>query len=152
MKHFRFSLQAVLTIRANEEQRALEAFAQAQAEAERIAGGVRKFESEINDLLGNRRDAFRRSTTSEELQQMQHGLISLQIQLTQLQMALQKAQEVLRQKSGILLEARKQREVVEKLRDKQFASFQAEVARTEQKVLDDFASMRPSGTTGLKWK
>lgn len=152
MKRFRFSLQAVLTIRANEEQKALEAFAHAQAEAERIAGQMRAVEKEINDLFGHRRDAFKRSTTSEELQQMQHGLLSLHIRLSQCQVAQQKAQEVLREKSSALLQARKKREVVEKVHDKQLAEFQAECARAEQKLLDDYAAMRPKGSAGLNWK
>lgn len=152
MRRFRFPLQAVLTIRENEEKKALEAFASAQSEVEKIAVRQRALRTAIDELFGCRREAFERTTSSEELQQMQNGLRSLQQNLQQCELELQKAQRVLAEKTRLLLEARQKREVVEKVYDKQLASYKLHAARAEQKVLDDLATMKPAGAIGLRWK
>lgn len=152
MKRFRFPLQAVLTIRENEEKKALEVFATAQAEVEKIAVRQRALRRAIDELFGCRREAFGRTTSSEEFQQMQNGLRSLQQNLKQCELDMYRAQAVLTEKTRLLLEARQKREVVEKVYDKQLAAYKLHAARTEQKVIDDLATMRPAGAIGLKWK
>ncbi|MCF7762461.1 MAG: flagellar export protein FliJ [Verrucomicrobia bacterium] len=152
MKPFRFSLQAVLTIRQNQERKALEAFALAQrafAEAEARLQAIR---SEIDELHGARRDVFVRSVSSESLQVMQHGLRALQNRIPAAQEQVEKARGVAVRRSAELLEARKQREVVEKLYDKRRAAHAVDAGRAEQKALDEFASYKSAGGLAMKWQ
>ncbi len=141
-----------MTIRLNQEKKALEAFAEAQRALETAEARLRAVRHEIDELHGSRRDALRIRVTSENLHQMQHGLRALKEQLVQAQGNVQKEQGVVNERSQVLLDARKKREVVEKLYDKKRASHSAEVARAEQRILDDFATLKSVGGFAMKWQ
>ncbi|MBI4659592.1 MAG: flagellar export protein FliJ [Verrucomicrobia bacterium] len=152
MKPFRFPLQAVLTLRLNQENKALEAFALAQAEVERNASQVRQLRQEIDETLACRRDVLKSAASSEDLQQIQHGLRTLQDALRRWQADLQKAQAVLDEKSQIMLKARQEREIVEKVYHRQLARHKVQAARLEQKALDEIATLKSIGNFALKWR
>ena len=152
MRPFRFSLQAVLTVRLNRESKALEAFAKAQAAFEAIAANFRLIQKEIDETLGQRRDALKTAASSEAVQQMQQGLRALKEAAQRCQAELQKAQAILDEKSSVLLEARRDREVVDKVRQKQLARHQLKAARDEQKAHDELATLKSMGNLALKWR
>ena len=152
MKSFRFPLQAVLTVRMNRENKALEAFAFAQAEFEKIAVRVRQIQEEIEDVFERRRAVLRATASSEDVQQMQQGLKALQETSRRCQAELEKAQALLAEKSRLLLEARQEREVVGKVYQRQLARHQLHTARQEQRVVDDLATLKSIGDFALKWK
>jgi flagellar export protein FliJ len=152
MKRFRFPLQAVMTIRVNAEAKALEAFAQAQTEVQKIQLRQQAIQREIAGGFGTRTEWLHKSVSSEEIQKLQQGIRMLQEAMRRCQAELQKAQAVLEAKKKILLETRQQREIIDKLYDKQLANHNAQIAQTEQRLLDDFATMRSMGNVALKWK
>ncbi len=152
MKPFRFPLQAVLTVRANQENKALEAFVRAQADFEKIAARHREIQREIEAVLHSRRDVLSKTVTSDEVQRMQQGLRLLQEVLRRCQSEMERAQTILEEKSRTLLQARQKREVVEKLQEKQLAGHVAKAAKVEQKMVDDFATLKSIGKFALKWK
>lgn len=152
MKPFRFPLQAVLTLRLNQENKALENFAKALAVFEKVARQVRNLESEIDGVLGKRRDVLQRAAPAREVQQLQQVLRGLQQNLRAHQAELEKAKAVLDEKAQSLAATRQKREVVEKLEEKQMANYEARFARAEQKDLDEFATLKAVGTLALKWK
>ena len=141
-----------MTIRVNQERNALEAFAEAQRALETAEARLRSIRNEIDELHGTRRDALRKRATSESLHQMQHGLRALQEQIVQAQANVEKEQVVVNERSQALLGARKKREVVEKLYHKRHASHSAQVARAEQRALDDFATLQSVGGFAMKWQ
>lgn len=152
MKHFRFSLQAVLTVRLNQESKALEAFASAQTECQRIGARYQRIQDEIEQVFGLRRTVFRKAASSENLQQMQQGLRALQETERRCLAELQEAQANRDEKSKVLLEARQKREVVEKIQQKQRASFDVQMVRAEQKAADEFATLKSIGSLASKWR
>lgn len=152
MKPFQFSLQAVMTVRASEERKALEAFSLAQAQFEKIAAWHREIQKQIEDVFDSRREILRKAVSSQEVQIMQQGLRALQETLQRCRLEMQKAQVILTEKSRVLLEARQKREVIEKLREKQLASYLDRVAKAEQKTADDFATLKSIGNLALKWR
>lgn len=152
MKPFRFSLQAVLTIRVNQERKALESFAQAQRALEAAETRFRAIRNDIDELHGARRDVLRKMAVSESLQQMQHGLRALQERIIGAQADVQKERAVVADRSRTLLEARKRREVVEKLYHKRRATHAIQAVRAEQRVLDDFATLKGVGGLAMKWR
>ena len=141
-----------MTIRVNQEKKALEALAEAQRALETAEARLRAVRHEIDELHGARRDALKNRATSESLHQMQHGLRALKEQIVQAQADVEKEQGVVNERSQALLDARKKREIVEKLYDKKHASHSAGVARAEQRVLDDFATLKSVGGLALKWQ
>ena len=152
MKPFRFPLQAVLTLRMNQENKALETFARALAVFERLAAQVRTLQGEIDGVLGQRRDLLRHAAPARDVQQLQQALRGLQQNLRGYQAEMEKAKAVMDEKAQALAEARQKREVVEKLEEKQMASYEARFARAEQKSLDEFATLKTVGNLALKWK
>ena len=152
MKSFRFPLQAVLTVRLNQENKAMEACAFAQAEFEKIAARFRRIQQEIDALFDCRRAALKATATSEDMQHMQQGLRALQETARLCQAELNKAQALLEEKSRELLHARQGREVVEKVHHRQFARHQIQAARLEQRTVDDLATLKSIGEFALKWR
>lgn len=152
MKPFRFSLQAVLTVRLNQENKALEAFAFAQAEFEKISARFQKVQAEIEDVFARRRASFKTTANSLEIQQLLQGLRALQDASRKIQAELQNAKTIVEEKSRTLVGARQQREVVEKVQEKQLAIHRLQTARDEQKVLDELATLKSMGNLALKWR
>jgi len=141
-----------MTVRMNAESKALEAFAQAQSEVQKILARQRAIQQEIDGGFHSRSDLLRKSVNSDEIQQLQHGIRVLQEAMRRCQVELQKAEAILQEKKRALLEARQKREIIDKLYEKQLANHNAQVAQAEQKDLDDFATMRSIGNLALKWK
>jgi flagellar protein FliJ len=152
MKRFRFPLQAVMTVRAHAENKALEAFAQAQAEVQRILARQQAIQHEIDRNFGARTDLLTKSVPSGEIQRLQQGIRVLQDALRRCLAELQKAEAVQDEKKTVLLDARQKRQVIDKLYEKQLASHNAQALQAEQRALDDFATMRSDGNLALRWK
>jgi flagellar export protein FliJ len=152
MKPFRFPLQAVLTVRMDRETKALEAFALAQAEFEKIVARFRQIQKEIEDVFDCRRAALKATANSEDVQQMQQGLRALQETSQRCKTQLERAQAILDEKSKSLLAARQEREIVEKVHQRQLARHRLQAARQEQRVLDDLATLKSIGDFALKWR
>ena len=152
MKPFRFTLQAVLTVRLHRETKALEAFAFAQAQLERIAARFQQIQKEIDDAFECRRDALKSAASSEDLQQMQQGIRALQENSRRCRAELEKAQVIVEEKSRILLQARQEREVVEKVHQRQLTRHRLQATRMEQKGLDDLAALKSMNNLALKWR
>lgn len=130
----------------------MEAFALAQTECQRIAVRYQRIQDEIEQVFGLRRTVFRKTASSENLQQMQQGLRALQETERRCQVELQKARANRDEKSKVLLEARQKREVVEKIQQKQRSSFDVQMVRAEQKAADEFATLKFTGSLALKWR
>lgn len=152
MKPFRFSLQAVLTIRVNQERKALEAFALAQRALETAEARFQAIRNDIDELHGARRDVLRKMAVSENLQQMQHGLRALKERIIGAQAEVERERAVVADRSRALLDARKNREVIEKLYHKRRATHTIQTARTDQRALDDFATIKSVGGLAMKWR
>lgn len=130
----------------------MEAFALAQTECRRIAVRYQRIQDEIEQVFGLRRTVFRKAASSENLQQMQQGLRALQETERRCLAELQEAQANRDEKSKVLLEARQKREVVEKIQQKQRASFDVQMVRAEQKAADEFATLKSIGSLASKWR
>jgi flagellar export protein FliJ len=152
MKQFRFPLQAVLTFRRGREDRALEAYARAQAEQRQIKQKCRDLEQEIELLHERRRQVWSGAASSEQIQQMQHGLRALQERWRHGQAELAKQQSVVDEKWKILLDERQKRESMDKLQEKQRASHQMEAARMDQHLADEIALLKSAHGSTAKWR
>jgi flagellar FliJ protein len=78
----------------------------------------------------------------DELRQMVVYLQKLEQEIHQCLLLLARLQEDRRIQSEKLVEARKKREILEKLKEKSFAHYQTELKGLEQKLLDELATER----------
>jgi flagellar export protein FliJ len=157
MKAFRFSLEAVATMRRHAEQGALEQYARAllahRKAVERLAGT----QAELDAAMEARRAAGSRTAAEYARGQAWQSHLEHLVadQTTEVGATLRGVNEANR----LLMVARQRREVVEKVRQRRKAVYEAELRRLEQKALDEMTghaslaqgllNLVPEGSVGL---
>ncbi|MGP8200997.1 MAG: flagellar export protein FliJ [Limisphaerales bacterium] len=150
MKAFHFTLEAVGTVRQRQEQKAMEQYAQSLIVRRRALEKLEAAEWELSACWQEWRGRLAGGYTAAEAAQAhayQRSLAQIRDECAQ---ALATAERRVNATLQAMLVARKEREVVDKCFDKQKARHQRELARGEQKFLDDLAGRR--GNSILAWK
>jgi flagellar export protein FliJ len=149
MKAFRFTLQAVQTLRHRQEQQAMEIYVhallareQALDRLETARERIRRNHQEINRLLAA-------ACAAAHLAQAGQYERLLEKQQADLVAALALAEHRVQAAFQAMLTARQRRKMVENLRAKQLGGHQRAEWREEQKLADDLASRR--GRSILAW-
>lgn len=149
MKAFRFTLEAVETVRQRQEQQAMETYVhvllvrqQALERVEAARERIRLNQQEMNRLLGG-------GCTASELAHAGVYERALEKQHTDLVVALSQEERRVQAALQAMLAARRRRKMVGNFRAKQLARHQRAEWREEQKQLDDLASRR--GRSVLAW-
>lgn len=152
MRAFHFPLQAVLTVRENQEHKALETLGHAQAFLHRTLRQQTEVRQTIEDAFNQRRSAQGRGAHSEEFQQLQQGVRALQRRQRECDTEVERAKKDVAVRSRELMEARKHREVIERVFEKQLARHRLETSRAEQKSLDELSALKSVGNLAFRWK
>jgi flagellar export protein FliJ len=142
MKAFRFSLEAVQTLRHRQEQHAMEQYVrallarqQALDHLEIIRERIRQNQQELSRLLAA-------GCTASVAAQVQLFERSLEKQQADRVAGLALAERRVNATFQTMIQARQKRQVVESFRKRQIARHQRAEAREEQKLLDDLAARR----------
>ena len=142
MKRFEFRLEPVRRFRAGVEKERKREFAEAQAAYERelaLLNGLRNEESkvvrELRGELNGRCDAHRVTAAWSRLE-----LLRKRIQIQEART--QEAQRHLEEKRSALVEATKERKVMDRLRELRWEDHLYELGREEQGFLDEVAGGR----------
>ena len=143
-RRFRFTLEAVHTLRQRAEQQALETYAGALLHRHRALEQLDRAEHDfaVNCSLLNERAA--RGCAAGEWSQLRQFNRSLEAHRRAAAQALAEAEREVNAALGRLLQARQQREVVDKLHERQRQHFDRELAREERRELDDLVARRGS--------
>lgn len=147
MKKFSFSLETVQNIRATQEDRAREDYAQAVRLMEELQERRRQIQEAISENLERGRKAFGERPNSGFLANLQQTLRDLRQSVEMLEPESQKLQTVVDEKWELLMKARQKREVMDKLEEKQRAAHKQGEAREEQLAMDELSTLREA--TGL---
>ena len=142
MKSFRFSLQAVLTLRQRQERFALEAYAAALLARHQAVARVKAVEQELAAAWS---DLRRRQETGCPAAEMAQAMAFSQVlsrRRDEAVTALMAAERGVNLSLQNLLEARRQRETVDACHDKQRLAHQRNQTRQENRLLDDLAGRR----------
>ncbi len=150
MKPFEFSLQAVATLRENEEARAREGYAHAVRLHRQIAAKQQEIESGIHENLVESGQSFGQAVHADTVGQSQARLRVLRARLEEFSTEAAHLQAAVNDKWRQLVLARQRREVVSKLRDRQFAAHQAQEVRAGQASMDEMAALRAAGALAYK--
>ncbi len=139
MSSFQYSMENVLNYRKEKEEIAKEEFAQVQKEyfSQRnfLKNLEEKLENAINDFLRNGKNL----KNSMEFKKVQQYLLFLQKKIEmQIQLVI-KAEEKLERKRQQLLLTQRDREIIEKHREKSFKRYLLEEKQKEQKFIDELA-------------
>jgi flagellar FliJ protein len=147
MRRFVFSLQKVLEYRQRLEEQAIRAFAEAQAQLMHEQAVLHKLLIEREECL---RCSHRRQHLSVELLAVEQTYLSaLEERIEQQRQRVAEAEKVLEEKRQALIEAQRERKTLERLREKQYEEWRQEWLRTEQKALDELATVRAVTSPGL---
>lgn len=142
MKPFRFSLQAVLTVRQRQEREALERYAAALMDRRKAGEALEAVEQELARGADVLRGRLAVSVPAGDVAQHQNHLRDIDARRAQAAAALRAADQAVAPALKAMLEARRQREVVEQCRDKQRLRHQRDLWAAEAKLIDELALRR----------
>jgi flagellar export protein FliJ len=142
MKAFRFTLEAVRTLRQRQEQEALENYARALLARQQVLNLLADMDQRIRRDYVEMRKLLAARPTAAQAAQAQQFHASLEKKRDDCVAALGQAERRLNATSHAMLAARQQREMVDVYREKQHAVHERLGLREEQKILDEFAVRR----------
>lgn len=139
---FQFSLAALLRFRQSAEQQQEAILQQANQQVSNLRRQIEDTQRAIEEIAGNDSEALTCGLRAAELHfsQLRHDIL-LQLH-SRLEKELTVAIEIQLQQRLAYQKARQQREIVEALRQRQLQIYEEEVARQEQRRLDDLFFLR----------
>jgi flagellar protein FliJ len=149
MKPFHFTLEAVRTLRQRQEQTAMEQYAQALLARQQTIDRLDAIQRELNAGWQELRSQLAKGCPASKAAQMQDYHRSLGKRRDEANLALGVAERRVNAALQTMLNARQQREIVDKSCEKQKARYVREQFRVEQKLLDDLAGRR--SVSSLSW-
>jgi flagellar export protein FliJ len=150
MKAFRFTLEAVRTLRQRQEREALEAYIGALLARQQALQLLEDIDQSIARDYALMRQLRAGGCTGAQATQAQNYHCSLEITRDDRVAALGEAERRVNDASKAMLVARRQREMVEVYREKQQAVHQRLEWREEQKIMDEFAIRRVTALSSAR--
>lgn len=142
MRKFRFKFEAVSRVRTQKEQEALRLVGEAQRLLNAEIGRKDALSSSLQNSLSRRESLGSVPVTSLAFKLEDDFIVGTKHRMLQADHAIQRARRhVERAMYGFLL-ARRDRKVVDRLREKAKAEYKREQSRREQRDLDDLYTMR----------
>jgi len=143
MRRFRFSLQSVLTLRQRREQTALEHYGRAINARQQAVEALRVARADWETICRVRTTLLAAGTAAGDLARAQAYCRAMEETVAKCEQDVHRAQRGVEQSWEKLLEARRAREVVDKVGQRQREVYDREVQHEEQKALDEMAQRRP---------
>lgn len=142
MKKFRFTLEAVRTVRQRNENEAQEQYARALLGRQQAMAAVEAAEEEIRLDRLRLHKLLDKGCTAAQAEQAQRFHRSLEGRRQEVQALLGQAERRVNATLQAMIAARQQREMVDVYCEKQRARHSRQAGREEQKALDEFAARR----------
>jgi flagellar export protein FliJ len=142
MKSFRFTLEAVRTVRQRQENEALERYARALLARQQAVDALENIHQRITEDFARMRSLLAGGCAAAQAAQAQNYHRSLEKTRDDGVAALGQAERRVQAACQAMLAARQQREIVDVYCRKQQAAHQRLELREEQKLLDEFALRR----------
>ncbi len=144
MQSFRFTLQAVRTLRLRQEQAALAHYLRAVQTHERDRDELRRIQCELEAAWVRLRQGLPAGLSARQLSQLHAYSWTVEERRRAGEAAGQLSLQLMSQAAQSLRLARQQREVVDKYYDKQKRSHDRRLQLAEQKLMDDLAYQGPA--------
>jgi len=142
MAKFKFQLESVEKVRLQKEQKMLEALSESQRDY------LARIQAK-RDLLGKKQNAFEkknelvsRDASINEIRLSEDYITGLNAMIIKADQAIIRARRFLDQAMRNYIHARKERMMIDRLKEKAFDEFKVEQSRLEQRRLDDLITMR----------
>jgi flagellar FliJ protein len=152
MKRFRFSLQSLLTLRQHDEQRALERFAATLASRQPAVARRDSARHHLERVRDDLRHEFTTGGVAAHIAHTHAYARVLEHELQQADQQLATADQAVANALKDMVAARRQREMIEGLRDRRFHQHARRSRRSEENSLNELASRRvPIGLISAKY-
>lgn len=142
MKKFRFTLQALLVLRKRLEHEAMEKYAATLMARQRAGEALAMVEGELVQAANAMRNRFAKPFSAAELMHARNHYENLDTRRLKAAESLAAAERAVRPALQEMIQARRQREIVEDCEEKQRARHEREKAREEGKINDEIALRR----------
>ena len=140
MSAFQFSLETALRVRARAEQEAEIEFGKAQRELRAAEEQLRELQARLL-RTGQRLQQEVTATSGQVVRTYSNYLQGLRQAITKQQDVVTRREEEQQQRRGVVVERRRERQVLEKLRERQYREFVREQRKKQDKQLDEVATM-----------
>ena len=144
MAKFRFRFASNLRLKERIEEQRKQEYGRAIAALEREKQRKLRMLKEREDAIHSFRESINRKITPFDLQMHNNFLSYMKERLIKQDEAIKKAEEEVEKRRLILVEAMKERKILEKLREKDYETFKQEQLLAEQKIQDEIVSYRYS--------
>lgn len=142
MAKFQFQLQAVEKVRNLTEQKALEEMSRCQrVYQEKLAEKRALFDKKLEAFTA-KNEMMSRDCNIQMIQLQEDYITGLKQRMIQADQAIVRARRFLEQAMRQYIKSRKERMMIDKLKEKALEEFKLEQSRLEQKTLDDLMTMR----------
>ncbi len=145
MKKFVFKLESLLNVRRKREELVIQELAEAQSAELRIFGRIVETKKTIAAVIEDSKSYKKTSIRIDSLILSRNYLELLKKQLAALEVDLEKAKEKVLKVKEKLAEAVKERKIIEKLKESQFAAYRKEYNKQDNLQMDEIANNQPRG-------
>jgi flagellar protein FliJ len=142
MKKFTFNLQSVLDHRLLLEEREQQKLLKIQQEIALAEAGRQRLRTEIHELRLQMAQPEPGEVHVEKVLQVTRYIGKLEDDVATFARKLAQLEQQQRSQSEVFLEARRKREVLENLKDKNLDQYQRELSAMEQKLLDELSAVK----------
>ncbi len=139
MKRFKFTLEALHTVRKRQEQEAMEFYAKALLEKEQALERLAALRRQQDELADETRREMSAGCQADRLRQRQIFHETVRQSIRRQEAAVSKAELNVQQAMQLLVQAKQQREAVDKAHDRQRSVYERDAAREEAALLDELA-------------
>lgn len=142
MRKFRFKLSAVEQVRKNKEREALTALSDAQRILQAEISRKIKLLQALDDSLNRREKLSLKEASSVDYRVEEDFITGNKIRIQSVDRSILRASKGVEKAMAHYLQCRKQRKMVDKLREKALEAHQDEQATRENRAMDDLSIMR----------
>src|SRR3954470_15421923 len=142
MKKFRFTLEAVQTLRARAAREALENYARKLRGRLAAEANLAKAEAALGEHLGDWRRAMSQSFSPSQMLQHEHARVMLEARRNERARELREAASATAEAYAAFQLSRQKSDVVDRFHDRQRREFNLRVLKEEQNLLDELAATR----------
>jgi flagellar FliJ protein len=142
MAKFKFELESVEKVRLQKEQKMLEALSVSQKEYLAKIQAKRTLLEKKQQAFESKNELVSRDASINEIRLSEDYISGLNSQIGRADQAIIRARRFLDQAMRNYIMARKERMMIDRLKEKAFEEFRIEQSRLEQRKLDDLITMR----------
>lgn len=142
MAKFKFQLEAVEKVRIQKEQKMLEELAVAQKSYLEKIEAKRELLNKKQEAFVKKNELISRDSSINDIRLIEEYIVGIKQNIIRADQAIVRSRRFLEQAMRHYIAARKERMMVDKLKDKALEEFKLEQSRLEQKRLDDLITMR----------